>query len=844
MARTLAILLLLPFISSTLARGAEEFDFDRQIRPIFQAHCAKCHGADKQQGGLRFDQSKSALGRADSGEKAIEPGNSAKSEMIRRISSTDKSIRMPPEGERLSEADVGLLRRWIDAGAKGPEDAKLPAGGRKELVVTPADREHWSFQPLREVALPQVRDAAWVRSPVDPFVLARMEKEGAKPRPVLDARRLTRRAYFDVIGLPPENSAAPSYEALIEELLGRPQFGERWARHWLDVARYADSNGQEADQDRPTAYHYRDFVIHAFNTDLPYDTFVRWQIAGDEIEPGHSQAIAATGFLTAGPHTVLDVPMEEEKLRNRYNELDDIVSTFGTSLLGLTLGCARCHDHKYDAIPSRDYYRLMAAFHNGDRAEVPLASLQDREQYQRQKGDWDRALAIADGKLQAWLKENRAPIESTIRGEKIDKLALSDEQKVILRALPQSNDAKAIAKKHEKELAVAEGEIQSRMSERQRAEWQALGAAVSKLRDQQPKSLATAFAYRDFGPAPRTTWLFRRGDFQKQEEEVKLGFLSVLTGQKSPEIYWEDARQNRGLKESSYQRKAVADWITDTKQGAGALLARVIVNRIWQHYFGEGIVRTASDFGVQGERPSNPELLEWLANDLVAHNWKLKRIHHLILTSAAYRQSLAAPRRLEAEIIRDSMLAVSGKLNRQVYGSAFKPPIAPEAMVARNLKDGYPANVQESADTNRRSIYMFHKRVVPYPLLQTFDAPDAQQACGRRDQTTVAPQALALFNDPFVRARADDFANRVLAAEVAGEKAGDSDWKAIVVVAYKLALGREPSEAESAASIAFLQSQLRSRRERGAKQPGIEKRQALADFCQALFSLNEFIYID
>jgi hypothetical protein len=616
-------------------------------------------------------------------------------------------------------------------------------------------RTHWAFQPVRAVEPPPVRAAEWVRTPVDRFILAALEAKGLQPTLPVDPGRIIRRVSFDLAGLPPEPAEVEKFRAdadrdwtaaeaaLVDRLLAGRHYGERWGRHWLDVARYADSEGLENDADRPYAYRYRDFVIRALNDDLPFDTFVRWQLAGDEIEPDNLEAAAATGFLTAGPNQFLEEKyLEEERLRNRYNELDDVLSTFGTGILGLTLGCARCHDHKYDAVQSREYYRMLSAFHSGDRKQVKLGP---------------------DG--------------------------------------------------------------------------------------------AETLVFRDFGAEPRTTWLFSRGNFYDRNQPVQLGFLDVLSRDRTAADYWNDARRDRARTDTTYQRAALADWITDVDHGAGALAARVIVNRVWQHHFGEGLVRTVSDFGVRGEPPTHPELLEWLTHDFVTHGWKLKRLHRMIVTSAVYQQGTTfdaaksqldpenrllwrrPPLRLEAEILRDAMLVTSGTLNLEPFGPAFKPPIPAEAMLARNTKNPYPNDAKDDPSTQRRSVYMFHKRVVPYPLLQAFDRPDAQQACGRRDQTTVAPQGLALLNDSFVRARSVDFANRLLQEQADDERLVDR--------AFSIALARAPTAAERSASVEFLKTQTSNRQARESGTPPAEiGLAAVADFCQTIFSLNEFIYID
>ena len=726
-------------------------DFVRDIQPIFRQHCYDCHSADHEDGGVNLGIRDRALQGGHDG-PIFEVGSSVNSRLIHLVAAVDSKSIMPPETGGLNKQEIGLLRAWIDQGAVWPNGTDV-ADPREEKAKT-----HWAFKRLQEVAVPVVKDATGPQTPIDNFILAKLEEAKLAPRQPAAARELIRRINFDLVGLPPtpeevgafciaaEKDRTAAINELVDRLLASPHYGERWGRHWLDVARYADSDGQESDRDRPTAYHYRDFVIRSLNNDMPYDQFIRWQLAGDEYEPANPEAVAATGFLAAGPFAALpDRLMEDERLRNRYNELDDMLSTIGTGFLGLTLGCVRCHDHKYDAIPARDYYSLMSAFHGGERAEVPL-------------------------------------------GDTTEKV----------------------------------------------------------------------LSYRDLGPEPDPTWLFQRGNYYDRDQPVSLGFVSMLTSGKSPSDYLLTARELSPSKQTTNQRRAMAEWMTDTEHGAGALLARVIVNRIWQHHFGHGIVRTPGDFGVRSEAPSHPELLEWLTYDFVQHGWQIKRLHRLILQSAVYQQcSHLAPQdepssgtsamepdsvssqhadpdnrllwkfplqRIEGEILRDAMLAVSGTLNTKSYGPAVKPPIAGEAIVARNLKDGYPNKIEDSPEIRRRSIYLFHKRVVPYPLLQAFDKPDAQQTCSRRDHTTVAPQALALLNDPFVRTVSSEFADRLM-------KQHPDDLKSQIRLAYLLALSREPQDDELSAAEAFVMDKA-------------NQRKALTDLCQTIFALNEFLYVD
>ena len=749
----IALVCLFPAMGA-IAADPESVDFARDVRPILERSCFKCHGPEKQQGGLRFDRRDQAFKAGDTGETAITPGKPDQSELVRRIETTDAEIRMPAEADPLGRDEIKTLRAWIAQGAKWPQTAESAPAQRREMVVTDEDRQHWSYRRLKPVELPAVQNAAWGRTPIDRFIGAALESKNIHANPPAERRTLIRRVYFDLIGLPPPadevqaflaDASPTGYEELVDRLLASPRYGERWGRHWLDVARYADSDGLETDADRPNAYHYRDFVIRSLNDDLSFRTFVRWQLAGDEYRADNPRAVAATGFLTAAPNQVLTVPMEEEKLRLRFNELDDMAATTASAFLGLTLACARCHDHKFDAIPTRDYYRILCAFSTTARAEVPLGS---------SRGKGAKALAIKDTKSE-----------------------------------------------------------------------------------------------------PEPTWLFDRGDFYSKKSRVRLGFLTVLTGSKPAEDYWADARRENPSRKSTLQRRALADWMTDIDQGAGPLLARVIVNRVWQHHFGEGLVRTPNDFGIRGDRPSHPELFEWLAHDFVAGDWRLKRVHRAILTSAVYLQDTRfdaaragvdpenrllwrrRPRRLEAEVLRDAVLAVSGTLNFHQYGPGFKPPIPPEATVARNTKNPYPADARDTPATRRRTVYMFHKRVVQHPLMQSFDGPDAATSCGRRNSTTVAPQALALLNDRFLRDRAGDFARRLLT------NGGKSDQR--IADGFQFALARPPSASERQASTDFVKNQVNIRSARDKSVPRDEIRlRALTDFCQALFGSNEFIYID
>lgn len=748
-----------PLLAAESPINADRVDFQRDIQPILRAHCYECHAGTTEEGGLNLGVKAKAFRGGDS-DPAIVAGKSGESLLIQLVSGTDDQRVMPPEGKpRLGSEQVDLLRAWIDQGASWPDGI--------DVVDPKLDRakKHWAYQRLQMVqAPPRQPEDQWSKGPIDRFVRQRLDDVGLRPSQPADARSLVRRLYFDVIGLPPTPEQIKHFIAayndapdvavrnLVNELLDSPRYGERWGRHWLDVARYADSDGQEADQDRPHAYTYRDFVIQALNDDMPYDQFVRWQIAGDEFEPKSDAAIAATGFLTAGPAFKLpDTFLESERLMNRYNELDDIISTLGSGLLGITVACARCHDHKYDAFSSKEYYQLLGVFHSGDRVNTKLPSGKD------------------------------------------------------------------------------------------------------------------AFVFQDFDNQRRTTWLFRRSDFYDREIEVDIGFPAMLSSGVDASDYWQKAKQavheNPEVKSTS-QRRALADWITDTNHGGGALLARVFVNRVWHHHFGKGIVGTTSDFGVRGDSPTHPQLLEYLTTQFVKNGWSVKFLHREILNSAVWRQASTRdasdkrgpeidpgnsllwrmnPQRLQAEIMRDAMLAVSNTLNLESGGPGFKPYIAPEANLARNIKgERYPKDAKDDASTRRRSVYMFHKRLIPYPMFQAFDRPDLMTSCALRQNTTVAPQAMVILNDRFVRAVAHDFAE-LITDKARKPNMDQPELTPVVELAFETAFARKPTAQEVAASIEFIEKQSTTRAKRGEKE---SRQEALADYCQTLFGLNEFIYID
>jgi len=720
--------------AAQMARGRDVFV--AHVRSVLLDRCVKCHGGEKTRGGLDLTSREALLKGGDNG-PVIVPHQAKASRLYQLAAHLDKP-HMPPKGDKLSAQQTAHLAAWLDLGA--PYDRPLVNKGaaKKAMIVTDEDRHFWSFQPLQRPAVPKIKNEAWCCTPIDHFILAKLEEKSLLPNAEANRRKLIRRAYFDLIGLPPtpqeveafvKDPSADAYDKLLDRLLSSPHFGERWARHWLDIARFAESHGYEQDYDRPNAYHYRDFVIKAFNQDLPYNTFVRWQLAGDEIEPDNPLALTATGFLAAGVHSTQITKNQVEK--ERYDELDDMTRTVGTAMLGLTVGCARCHDHKYDPIPTKDYYRLLSTF------------------------------------------------TKTVR---------SDYDIVFDKTNPRAAKVKA--------LICSEG--------------------VPALR-----------THTQGGDFLEQTHFLNRGDPNQKGAIATPSFPQVLMRAPEGEKRWQ-TKPPAGWR-TSYQRRALAGWITDVEYGAGHLLARVIVNRLWQHHMGRGIVATPSDFGYQGEKPTHPELLDFLATELIANGWRLKPIHKLIMQSAVYRQGSQfdkerarvdvdnrlhwrrVPQRLEGEIIRDALLAVGGNLDPRLFG---------------------PGTLD--ANHKRRSIYFFIKRSKLIPTMVLFDGPDSLQGVEQRTTTTIAPQALLLMNNGMVRGCAEGLAKRIVPS-------ADTGLADAVKSGYAIALGRAPTEKEEGELLRFVKEQMASYQAERKPEP---RRLALTDFCQVLMELNEFIYVD
>jgi mono/diheme cytochrome c family protein len=794
-----------------MAAGLELFK--GEVRALLVSHCLECHGGKKIEGDLSLADRDRLLQGGATG-PAIVPGKSSES-LLYKLIAHDAEPAMPYDLPRLPDGAIASIARWIDLGA--PFDRPLveqTTAVQGQAEVTDADRQFWSFIPVQAVSIPAAPpDDNWCRTPIDRFIRDKQIAAGLLPNPLVDRRRLIRRAYLDLVGVPPEpeeidafvvDSDPQAYERLVDRLLASPHYGERWGRHWLDLARWAESHGYEQDYDRPAAYHYRDFVIRALNDDMPYDQFVRWQIAGDELAPDNPLAMMATGFLGAGTHATQITANQVEK--ERYDELDDMLNTVGTAMLGLTIGCARCHDHKYDPIPTRDYYRLLSTFTTTVRSEIELDLEPERTRAAREAFETELAPLVESlerfealelpARFERWVDANfGAPLPRWLTATLVPWFALADP------------------------------------------EWQQLRKAVDEHLAQEPRPALTKVMVTSEGFTPirfhtqgadffEVTYMLKRGDLGQKQGVAAQGFLQALVRSDEADAHWLRTRPEGAR--TSLRRTALADWITDTQQGAGALLARVIVNRLWQHHFGRGLVATPSDFGRQGDRPSHPELLEYLAGELLAANWRLKPLHRVLLTSAVYMQSIDIDparaaidpenillwhrnrQRLEAEVIRDAMLAASGALDRTLYG---------------------PGTLD--ANMRRRSIYFFIKRSQLIPLMTLFDAPEPLVGIAQRSATTIAPQSLALLNNEQLRSYAIALADRAAQA--------DRPLPEALRLAYVRTLGRLPTDGELARVHQFVQRQTAAYQELG--QPDAA-RQALADACQALFCTNEFIYIE
>ncbi len=929
---------------SSVASGAERIDFAGHVAPLLAAKCGACHGPEGAESGFRIDARDQVIAGGDSGSVGIVPGKPDESELFVRISTADKELRMPAEGEPLSADEIGLLRAWIEGGALWPDDLAtlppemLPTGGAKP----PKGADHWSFQPVVRPPVPTPAGGPFPH-PIDAFVAERLAAQGLDFNPEADPRTLIRRISFDLIGLPPSPEEIAAFEEacrvaggtegpyreLVERLLHSPRHGERWARHWLDVVRFAESDGFEMNKVRPNAWPYRDWVIESFNADMPYDQFVREQLCGDQFG-----ADAATGFLVGGPKDRVGSPDPVLTANQRADELHDVVSTAGSAFLGLTVGCARCHDHKFDPIPQTDYYAMKAVFEGVQHGERPLergaeaaARRRSLAEAERQRASTLRRLAelraasptpalrpqVSAGEnveifpaiqarfvrftikatsnaepcldeLEVFTTEgvNVAPAARPTAsgvyaagGNPIHQLAhINDGQYGNPRSwisnepgrgwvqleLPEPREIERVVWSRDRsptpryadrlairyEVAVtldgkawkpvasdadripfgSDGpppEQFAGLSSNERAEAESLLANLADLDKRIIGLKEPPQAYLGTFRQPGPTHRFFRGDPMQPREEVPPGSLSHFG------LTWrlpaDAAEQDR--------RRTLADWIANP---ANPLTPRVIVNRLWHYHFGTGIVDTPSDFGVNGGVPSHPELLDWLASELVdpaspGDRWRLKRIHRLIVTSRAYRQASTArpeglaadansrllwrypPRRLEAEPLRDAIVAVSGSLNPTMGGPGFDL-FEPNT----NYVKVYTTKTTFTDDDFRRMVYQSKPRAELDSFFGAFDCPDAGQVQPARTVSTTPLQALNMLNGDFLLDQAARFATRV-------EREAGGDPGRQVARAIQLAFGRPATAREIAAGRELVAAH------------------GLPILCRSLYNANEFITV-
>jgi hypothetical protein len=717
-----------------------------------------------------------------------------------------------------------------------------------------SSRQHWAFQPVQRPVVPATRDRGWVRTPVDTFILARLEQQGLQPAPPADPRTLLRRVYLDLIGLPPtpeeqraflEDPSPHAFEKVVDRLLASPHYGERWARHWLDVVRYADTNGYERDGAKPHAWCYRDYVIDSFNRDKPYDRFVTEQVAGDEMDGSGVETQTATTFLRLG--TWDDEPAEPQV--DRYDQLDDVLGTTATALLGVTLRCARCHDHKFEPFTQVDYYRMLAVFEPLKRPQQGRSDLDRPVGNAAEVAAYRDATARAETEIAALWKQvdavEQAILDRGAAGRKGDEVPKFDppprEAVAALRVEPARRTLaqSGIVLKYSDALVFREKEVKAGATPEEAAECDRLEKQIAAVNTARPRELPRAYIWEEDGPRAPVTHVLHRGDPAKPRQEAEPGVPAVLTP-RQPE-------PPRPLAGSTGRRLWLARWLT---RPDNPLVARVMVNRIWQHHFGRGLVATANDFGTMGEPPTHPALLDWLAAEFVARGWSVKALDRLIVLSAAYRTAAESsgtargdpkaalfgrwrPRRLEAEAVRDSLLAVSGRLNPEMGGPGVCPPL-PRAVLEGQSRPGDGWGKSDERQADRRSVYIFVKRSLAVPELEVLDAPDTTSSCEQRIVSTVAPQALTFLNGEFANEQARALAERL-------RREAGADPAAQLRRAFELALCRPPRAEELQAGLAFLAAQ---QRQIEADSPGDAGQKALEAFCLVLLNTNEFVYLE
>ena len=819
--------------TDTAAVDASAHQFETAVKPLLEQHCFTCHSIQNHQSGLVLETMASLLKGGSLGGPGVIPGKSASSPLIQRLRG-QKAPQMPLNGEPLSEEQVELIARWID-----------------ELQVAPvqqtaeAEKPGWPWTPLEKPAVPEVRQGSWVKNPIDAFVLAKMEEKGMEPAPSVTRRQLLRRLYFDLIGLPPtpdemeaflQDESPDAYGNAVERLLADSRYGERWARHWMDVVRYGDSVGGGLDYPLPHMWRYRDYIIRAFNQDKPYDRFVKEQIAGDAFRFYGEEGKIATAFLN------LQVQVEGSGDQRR-DFLTDVVNTTGSVFLGVTLGCARCHDHKYDPITHKDYYRIEAFYAPMPKPQPQSVAFTQYELPRQNPEIWEGKAKEWEGRLKKrkeWAAGLRKQVSELTDPHRVlmSPLDLKDWVVADLRRVPFPTS----------ELVPKEISKQFSLIGRQNARF----ANPNDPDRYKPMAYVPSEPLGSTGYAP-TTFLLKGGDPDLKQEVIEPGFVVAASGDPNPVDLkgWSGSR-----------RKKLASWLASPEN---PLTPRVMVNRIWQHHFGKGLVKTPSDFGKNGGGTVHPELIDWLAAEFIQKSWSIKDMHRLMVHSNLYRQSLNNPRakeyesidsanrylwrmpplRLEAEVIRDNILAVSGDLNLLAGGPSFFPLLEDDMM--KRARTWWEPDSEE--ERNRRSIYMLQQRVLVSPLISVFDGPNISESCDVREVTTVTPQVFALFNSRFAHEKSHAMAERI--RREVGRDPGRQ-----VERAFQLALQRQPTEVEKIRGLQFLGVQTDvpgtelSLKQASYSPEGAESSpsngktgRSLSDFCLAMFNLNEFIFL-
>lgn len=778
-----------------------EVDFIKQVQPILAKRCFACHGPDEAESGLSFANKESAFAETESGSFAIVSKDPSASELIARITTEDEHERMPPEGDPLNAEEIDVLRTWIQQGANW--------------------QEHWAFLPMLKPDVPQPQDSTWSEHPIDAFILKGLESKGLRPNPPASRSALIRRASYDLTGLPPTaeqvqafvNDPAPdAFGKLVEELLDSPHYGERWGRHWLDLVRFAETNSYERDGPKPNAWKYRDYVIRSFNDDKPYDQFLREQLAGDELDEVTTETLTATGYFRLGIWD--DEPADP--VQAIYDELDDLIMTTGQAMLGLTINCARCHDHKIDPIPQADYYSMLAMFRDvtswgtrgnqSDNNQIDVSATELRQLYIDNASEQKRIEVEMHAIEQAGIAKMPGPDQRATEGPKRDR------KRVLKQKLKDhlSEEQWKTYKKLESDLAsiVAQG----------------------KQLPPRESVMGLAKTIRE----PEQTFVLFRGNPHSPADPVEPAFPKIFQTS-APTEFTPTAK-------SAGRRRVFADWLTGADN---RLSARVMANRIWQFHFGRGIVRSSNNFGQLGTPPTHPELLDWLGHQLIEGDWTLKSMHRLVMSSQAYQMSSANrddgdsidpnnnsfwrydPRRLSAEEVRDSILAANGALNRKVYGPSIYPKLSQEVLAGQSRPGSGWGNSSEQ-DRNRRSVYIYVKRSLLTPLLSAFDFPDPDLTCEDRFVTLQPGQALSLMNSDFIHEQGKRLAGAVNAAESSEDQ--------VVRSVIQRTLTRDATAEETNEGIKLIK--------RLQDEYNVSRERAIQLYCITVLNWNEFLFID